>query len=301
VRQIGTLPNSTDLQVFGDFLLSQGVESRALQSADGWAIWILDEDQVEKARAALLTYEKDPDDPRYADASDVAEAARREKDRRDREYRKNVRDMKGRYDRLNFPGRPLTIVLMAICIGLHVAEMTVPGMRPWIRDRFEFFSSSVIGAPADNPAAGLEDIHSGQVWRLVTPIFLHGDLLHLGFNMWALWVLGTVVEYTRGTRTLAALTLLSAVASNVGQYLYVIMFYPVLIPWVGISGVVYAIFGYVWMKSRFEPEHGIRLHPSSVTTMIFWLLLGFTGFLPMANGAHVVGLVVGMLYGLARF
>ena len=48
-------------------------------------------------------------------------------------------------------------------------------------------------------------------------------------------------------------------------------------------------------------ESGMMLHPSSVRWMLLWLLLGFTGILRMANGAHVVGLIVGMLFGLARF
>jgi GlpG protein len=95
--------------------------------------------------------------------------------------------------------------------------------------------------------------------------------------------------------------LLSAVTSNICQYLYVINFYDVLVPWVGISGVVYALFGYLWMKGRVEPEQGMILHPSSVRIMLLWLLLGFTPFFPFANGAHIGGLIVGMLFGLARF
>ena len=42
------------------------------------------------------------------------------------------------------------------------------------------------------------------------------------------------------------------------------------------------------------------LHPSTVRIMLFWLLLGFTGYRRIANGAHLVGLVVGILFGLAR-
>ena len=69
----------------------------------------------------------------------------------------------------------------------------------------------------------------------------------------------------------------------------------------GMSGVVYALFGYVWMKGRYEPEQGMILHPSTVQTMLLWLVLCMTGFLGnIANAAHVVGLVAGILFGLAR-
>ena len=67
---------------------------------------------------------------------------------------------------------------------------------------------------------GIEDIVHGEVWRLVTPIFIHFGPLHLLFNMWAMAALGSLIEYRRGTATLALLVLLSAVVSNLGEYLY---------------------------------------------------------------------------------
>jgi GlpG protein len=119
--------------------------------------------------------------------------------------------------------------------------------------------------------------------------------------MWALQQAGTVIEYRRGTKTLAVLVLLAAVASNVGQYIYSLNFERFTVPFGGMSGVVYALFGYIWMKGRVQPEDGLILHPNSVRLMLLWLLLGFTGFGQMANGAHVVGLIVGILFGIARF
>jgi GlpG protein len=301
LRQIGTLPSTTDPQVLGDYLLSQGVASRALQSAEGWAIWVLDEDKVESARAAFLAYQQNPDDSRYSGASSAAEAARREQARRDREYRKNVRDMRGQYDGLNFPRRPLTIILMAICIAVYIGTMVSRHSHFVIWDNLGFFSFAALVNRQDL-SGGLAAIHAGEVWRLVTPIFLHVNLMHLAFNMWATWIEGTLIEYCRGTRTLAVLTFVSAVTSNVGQFIYEVNFDCQLNQFGGISGVGYALFGYIWMKSLYEPEHGMRMHPATVRMMILWLLLGFSGFgIPMANGAHVVGLIVGVLFGLARF
>ena len=70
----------------------------------------------------------------------------------------------------------------------------------------------------------------------------------------------------------------------------------------GISGVVYALFGYIWMKGRVSPEQGMILHPNTVRLMLGWLVLGFVlRMMHMANGSHVLGLIVGMLYGLAGF
>jgi GlpG protein len=301
LRQIGTLPSTVDPKVFGNYLLSLGVTSRAVESKDGWAIWVHNEDLVPKAREEFEAYQKDPDDPRFRSAAVTARAIRMESERLDRQYRKNVRDLKGRYDGLNVRGRPLTVALMAACIAVHLATMTTPETNFWIQDKLRFFSfqTQALANRVGAGRLGLVDIQRGELWRLVTPIFLHGGPIHLFFNMSALWVEGTIIEYCRGTRAMALLVLISAVGSNVAEYFFQINFYQRLNGWVGISGVGFALFGYIWMKGRVEPEQAMRMSPSNVRFMMFWLLLGFVGF-PFANGAHVGGLLVGMLLGLAR-
>jgi GlpG protein len=112
-----------------------------------------------------------------------------------------------------------------------------------------------------------------------------------------------LIEFRRGTMRLAALVLVSAIASNLGQYLYMERLEPGE-PQLfgGISGVICALFGYIWMKGMYEPEQGMILHPNSVTVVLLWLGLCMTGLVgPIANAAHVVGLVVGVAAGVLRF
>ena len=171
-----------------------------------------------------------------------------------------------------------------------------------LRNRLSFSSLELGGNLRVLRTSGLNDILRGQVWRLITPIFLHSGILHILFNMWWLRDLGTLIEYRRGSMVLGALVLLSALASNVAEFAYEALRSPLPGWFGGMSGVVYALFGYVWMKGRFEPEQGMILHRQTVQLMIFWLLLCMTGVIgPIANVAHVVGLIVGMLFGLARF
>jgi GlpG protein len=304
LRQIGTLPKTIDPRVFGDYLLTLGVSSRAIPTADGWAIWVHDEDKVDRARAELLAYEKNPGDARYDSAVPLAEAARLKEERLNREFRKNVRQLSDTRQSLNFRSRPVTISLMAICIVVFLGQEMGRHSFEMILDKLGFFPLSV---DPTNLSGGLDAIRRGEVWRLITPMFLHFGLAHLLFNMWAILALGTLIEYCRGARTLLILTLVSAVASNVGQYLFDVNFTQQLVEFGGISGVAFALFGYIWMKGELEPHQGMRLHPSSVRIMLLWLVLGFTGVLGravglnLANGAHLVGLVVGVLFGLARF
>ena len=125
---------------------------------------------------------------------------------------------------------------------------------------------------------GLNDILHGQVWRLVTPIFMHVNILHIFFNMWWLVDLGTLIEVRRGTLRLAVLVLISAIISNFGQYLWMERTDPG-VPHLfgGMSGVVYALFGYIWMKGLYQPEQGMILHPNTITIMLLWLVLCMTG------------------------
>ncbi|MGE3818200.1 MAG: rhomboid family intramembrane serine protease [Isosphaeraceae bacterium] len=301
MRQIGSLPKSLDPRIFRDYLLSRGVNSRAIESADGWAIWIIDEDHLTQAREALEEFLRDPDDPKFFEASKVAEVVRKTEARKDREYQKNFRQVTASGSSLNFRRRPLTISLIGICVAIYLTGEFSRPTELVLWDSLGFFPREALRDRA-NLSAGLDAIKRGEVWRIITPLLLHVNLVHLIFNVWATAIAGTAIEFTKGSWKLATIVLVSAVVSNVGQYLYTVNFEGILIPWGGISGVVYALFGYIWMKGQFEPEEGMMISASAVRIMLLWLLLGMIGVIPMmANGAHFAGLVVGVVLGLARF
>ena len=141
------------------------------------------------------------------------------------------------------------------------------------------------------------------VWRLVSPIFLHFNILHLAFNVTALSALGTLIELRRGSLRLGVMILVLALVSNGGEYFYQERIDPGA-PQLfgGISGVVCGLFGYVWMKGLYEPEQGMILHPNSVTFGLLWVALCMTGiFGSIANAAHVAGLIMGVGFGVLKF
>jgi len=64
------------------------------------------------------------------------------------------------------------------------------------------------------------------------------------------------------------------------------------------SGVIYGLLGYVWLRGKFDPGSGLYLHPSTVTMMIIWFFLCLTGIVgSIANVTHAVGLGMGMAWG----
>src|SRR5271157_6560021 len=69
---------------------------------------------------------------------------------------------------------------------------------------------------------GIKDdvlIRAGQIWRLITPVFLHASILHIAFNMYALFLFGRGIEARFGHRRFLLLYFLSGFAGNVFSFL----------------------------------------------------------------------------------
>ncbi|GJL81094.1 MAG: hypothetical protein DHS20C01_07280 [marine bacterium B5-7] len=144
--------------------------------------------------------------------------------------------------------------------------------------------------------AGLIEIRNGQLWRLITPIFIHFGFLHVALNMMWLWQLGNLIEYARGTWVMASLVIVTGVLSNVSQYIMSGAEFG------GMSGVIFALLGYLWMQGKFNPSFGIRLNPALITMVMIWFVICWSGILELfgvliANTAHTTGLAVGALWG----
>jgi GlpG protein len=300
LRQIGTLPKGSDPKVFADYLLSLGMKTRVDEQPDGWLLWIYNEDHIARARDELAGYLSQPDDPRFRGASEAAQAVRRQENELDRQFRKNFREVSDQWAVPDFRRRPLTSLLVAVCVCVFIVQHSRADSALERALSFSAFYVNLEGQERDN---GLGDILHGQVWRLVTPIFMHGSIIHILFNMWWLVVLGTMIELRRGTMRLAGLVLVAAIVSNLGQYLWMERVDPdVAHRFLGFSGVVYALFGYIWMKGLYEPEDGLYMHPNNVNIMLLWLVFCMTGLLgPIANAAHFVGLMVGVAAGVLRY
>lgn len=138
----------------------------------------------------------------------------------------------------------------------------------------------------------------GEYWRLLTPMFLHFGVFHLAFNSLWLWEFGRRIEAGVGSFHLLMLIVVSGAASNWGQYYFG---GPSLFG--GMSGVLYALLGYLWIRHRLAPNPVLALPRGIIVFMLVWLLLCLSGIVDLfmrgsiANAAHVTGLVTGMALG----
>ncbi len=290
MRMIGQIENESSARLFSNFLYVQGIENQTEPERGGtWALWIHAEDQMDAARALLNEYRQNPRDPKYQEASRVAAEKWKQ------EQKANAAAEKRFYDRGRlFPlGRLGVGYLTGILIAISVATWLVSGFgqndKPIL---WMFISEYDVEGGIVARLHGLPEIRHWELWRLFTPIFVHGHIMHIFFNMLCLLDFGTMIERRQSTARLAVLVLVIAALSNLGQYLTGGPSFG------GMSGVVYGLIGYIWLRGKFDLTSGLFLHSSTVTMAVLWFVLCLVGFIPhVANAAHSVGFSVGIVWG----
>ncbi len=156
-----------------------------------------------------------------------------------------------------------------------------------------FFSKGLIGFVELK-----ESLSNGQIWRLWTPMFLHFSGFHILFNSLWLWELGRRVERLNGPLHYGLFILVVSLGANCFQYW---LEGPSLFG--GMSGVIYGLLGYIWMRQKFNPHPLLAVPPGMIIFMLVWLFACVFGFADyfmgesVANGAHIGGLVTGMIIG----
>lgn len=301
MRQIGSLPEEQALR-FADYLLTLGITSRVEETPKGCVLWIHREDHLDQAREELHAFQERPDDSRYIDARREAEAVRRRREREEKDYARRTVDLRSRMrGSATSTMGPVTRGLLIVCVTLFLVDWLVykGNLLSPLANALYFTEWYVT---QDNQLAnrGLDPLLEGQVWRLITPALLHANLMHLFFNMYMLVMLGGAIERNRSKIEFVSLVLVSAIFSAMAQFFLPDMFtVPTArgpdAPFVGMSGVLYGLFGYAWMRGKYDPASGLILHPQTVMLLLGWLVVcAFNLIGPIANTAHVAGLVVGV-------
>lgn len=183
---------------------------------------------------------------------------------------------------------PATALLMvAILIGFGIEVLT----GAWTNEG----KLAVLGAIVP------QWINQGEVWRLLTAMFLHGDgtpkgtLLHLGVNLFALFQLGSLYEMMFGTRRFLVIYFVTGIAASLTSYVHNIG------ASVGASGAIFGILGAFIFSVRRSPRwrHERAAH-SIVKQLLFWIAanLAIGAMIPQIDvAAHIGGLVAGLVLG----
>ncbi len=298
MRFIGSLENQSLAEKLGLLLRTQGIQNLVETDEDRrWSIWIIAEDDTDRARQILTAFQSDPDSPSFrpppvltpsasadhAHASQTPPGASRPPTRRPRPG--------SPFQQEPVQNAPPWITAGIVLICAVVALATGLGTR---MDSVRWLLISEVpyrlGAPL---SLFLPEVRHGEAWRLLSPAILHFGWPHILFNLWAFWDLGNLIERRAGPSRLLGLIVGLALISNFGQY------FAAGPRFGGMSGVIYGLLGYAWMMGRFRPEAGIGLHPQSVVMMLVWFVICLSGALgvPVANAAHGFGLIAGIAWG----
>ena len=215
-----------------------------------------------------------------------------------------------------------TGALLALNLVLY-AVTTMVGAA-FLRSRVQGEEPSLVGLLAsaawNPPSRVLVDlgalvpelvIEGDQWWRLLCPVFLHGGLLHLLFNMSALRQVGPVVEDAFGGAKALGIYLIAGLGGSAASLGWFFVTGPmmrgethVLVPRIGASGAILGFAGVLLgLGWRIGGEAGRRLWRPMLESVGFILVLGvvlaFTDApMQIDNAAHVGGLVVGLVAGL---
>ena len=146
-------------------------------------------------------------------------------------------------------------------------------------------------AVGDGGRCGAVLVDGGEWWRIITGGFLHGGLIHLGLNMFVLYILGTLLEPALGTRRTLLIYGIALISGSLGALL---LSNPQQFT-VGASGAIFGLFAAALVIAR---ERGLD---SLVRQLGFWLVLNlvFTFSVPgISVGGHLGGLAGGAIAAL---
>lgn len=312
MRSLGQIDGRKQTERFVAYLLTLKIKTHIEgvdEQQDRWEVWIRNEDQMLTARKELSEFLASPNDPRYELAMKEATRILEEEQRARQTAAKNIRRIEmsngSRLTRGRVPPLTLTLAILAVIVSLLSGFMAPRENNKWgqtIVNELSFVEPSALESSKGDPAASLK---RGELWRIITPIFMHGSPLHLAMNLLLLVSLGRLTERIQGTPKYALFILMLAVFPNLLQGLSP--------EWmrgspnfVGISGVVYGLFGYIWIRSTLHPEMGIVIPLPMVVIFVGMIVLGLAVGLSdavpgwrLADLCHLGGLLVGIAVAYA--
>src|SRR5688572_9649374 len=115
MRQAGTVSSQSEANRFADYLFAQGVAAKVEPDGEAWAIWVREEEQVPRAMEELSQFIASPAAEKYTAAGSDAKARREQLARKEEKARRNLVDMRRRWDGSPAGPTPLTMGLMVLC------------------------------------------------------------------------------------------------------------------------------------------------------------------------------------------
>lgn len=270
-----TLSNPQAADLFVNYMATKGVRIHAKNENQQISLWLEDQHQLEMVEKELNVFLREPFHPRYQAASwQTGDPKNTSIKYRPAFSIKNMVQRSG----------PLTVLLVILCIVIFILQQVLGD-----QDVLTY-----LAWPYDESL-------NFEVWRYITPAFLHFSLTHIAFNLAIWWYLAGQVEQRIGSGKLFVVLLISALVSNWAQALVISSSFETF---GGLSGVTFALIGYTGLTSLRNPEKGIYVPSGLLVMSVLWIIMGYMGVLDslvggsVANTAHFAGFLIGLLMAL---
>ena len=174
----------------------------------------------------------------------------------------------------NMKNKYFTLWLSSICITVFILQSIIPG----------FTDLFILNSKA---------INSFQIWRFFSAIFLHGSIMHLLFNLVALFLFGLLLEGKIGSKRFLVVFLVTGIFVNI----FTVNFYDSSL---GASGAIMGIIGCLTIIEPFMMVWAFGFILPMFIAAIVWIIGDLIGvFFPsdVANFAHLSGIAVGFIFG----
>lgn len=316
MRLITTFNKEVDAKTFSIALAKDGIPNNFEKKFDPdtqqfiYYVWIIQEATLERAKNWLQLYRESPTSPAFIQATPSTEHT----------TTTTISTRKKTFDEALHLTTSWIIILCTALFVLSLLEVwTIPGrieattslykklLFSSLNDWPGFYTLFLNQMPSISSISSyslFSSIRQGEIWRLVSPVLLHGNFIHLFFNMLCLWVLGQQVEERIGITRYITLTLLLAIITNIAQYL---MTGPLF---VGYSGILAGLIGFIWTRQKVAPWEGYTLSSTAILFSIIFIgimitlqIVSFALYrfqinypLNIANTAHIVGILFGFMF-----
>ena len=318
MRLLGEIESSDHTTRLVAWLMTKGIKVKVEPTGgenESYEVWVRDEDLLDQAKTELADFLANPQADKYNEAIKAADAIAREEALQRKRMQKNIVKVQGGQIEKK---SPLTVLLIVLCGIVFLLTDFGDAKDSFAYRALQFVSVAppvpselMLGEP-DDLGVRLASIRKGELWRLATPAFIHYGVFHILFNMMWLHQFGRMIENRYGTLSLGMLVLATAVISN---------FFQCTVPLDvggsapgftksgyllsglgGMSGVVYGLFGFIWIRSKVDLSSGMFIAQGTITILLVWLFFCMTPFSAqvvgnVANWGHGIGLLVGMAAG----
>jgi rhomboid protease GluP len=179
----------------------------------------------------------------------------------------------------------VTYALLGITTFFYLLQILLPNIFGTVQglDPLEYFGAKIN-----------ELIKLGEVWRLITPVLLHASLLHILFNMYALFVVGRGLEQQYGHERFLELYLISGFAGNVLSFLF--SPYPSIGASTAIFGLISAQTIFIFQNRSLYGKRASQALMNNLMIIIINIALGFSSGLNIDIFGHLGGLLGGLIF-----